>query len=89
MPSSDPTPIDVSTALSPNDIDAVPDLVKEIQASTDALATSGDEARHELVIKARSLVQALETPRETMIKHCWAQLGGPSISSFPLPLSPR
>lgn len=77
MPSSDPTPIDVSIAISPNNIDAVPDLVKEINASAEALATDGDAARHELIIKARSLVQALETPRETMVKHTWAQVREP------------
>ncbi|KAK8087155.1 O-methyltransferase- family 2 [Apiospora phragmitis] len=54
-------------------MDAVPGLVKQINAGVDALGTGGDEARHALLVKARNLMQALETPRETMIKHCWAQ----------------
>lgn len=68
-------PVDVSVALAPNDIDAVPRLLEEITAGVAALKTGGDLARHELAIKARAMVQALETPRETMIKHCWAQAG--------------
>lgn len=31
------------------------------------------ESRLALLASARALVQALETPRETMIKHIWAQ----------------
>ncbi|EFX00449.1 hydroxyindole O-methyltransferase [Grosmannia clavigera kw1407] len=65
--------VDVSIALAPCNIDVVPKLIEEISRRT-ASATSGDEAaRLELAEKARSLVRALETPRETMIKHCWAQ----------------
>lgn len=66
--------VDVSVALTPNDLSSVPALVNDI--STLGHAASGDyEARHQLLLKARALVQALETPRETMIKHCWAQVG--------------
>ncbi|OHW92252.1 catechol o-methyltransferase [Colletotrichum incanum] len=31
--------------------------------------------KYHLFIKARAMVQALERPRETMIKHCWGQTG--------------
>lgn len=66
--------VDVSVALAPCNIGGVPKLVEEISCLT-ASATSGDEAaRLELAEKARSLVRSLETPRETMIKHCWAQV---------------
>jgi hypothetical protein len=68
--------VDVSIAISPNNIDAVPSLLKDITAGVAALETGGDEARHDLLIKARTLVQSLETPRETMVKHCWAQVRG-------------
>ena len=65
--------VDVSVALTPNNLKSVPGLVNEISNLSDAV--SGDyEARHMLLLKARALVQALETPRETMIKHCWAQV---------------
>lgn len=67
-------PVDVSIATSPNDVEAIPDLLKQIVAGVDALETGGDEARHDLLVKARTMVQALETPRETMVKHCWAQV---------------
>lgn len=66
--------VDKAVAISPNNIDAVPGLVKQINAGLDVLSTGGDEARHALLVKARNLMQALETPRETMIKHCWAQV---------------
>lgn len=71
----DQSAVDVSIAISPNNIDAVPSLLKDITAGVAALETGGDEARHDLLIKARTLVQSLETPRETMVKHCWAQTG--------------
>lgn len=67
-------PVDVSIAINPNNLEAVPGLVKEINDGVKSLATGGHEARHELIVKARSLMLALETPRETMIKHCWAQV---------------
>ncbi|KAK7222798.1 hypothetical protein V2G26_010801 [Clonostachys chloroleuca] len=70
---SDSVPI--SVALQPNDIDAVPNLIKELQAGLDSLANGGDAVRHEMLLKARTLTQALEAPRETMVKHCWAQTG--------------
>lgn len=66
--------VDVSVATSANNLSAVPDIVKSISA-LDTAAVAGDEtARLELVEKARKLVRSLETPRETMIKHCWAQV---------------
>jgi len=71
---SSDTPVDVAIATAPNDIKAVPKLLGDITAGVDALASGGDEARHDLLVKARTLVQALETPRETMVKHCWAQV---------------
>ncbi|CAI4214094.1 unnamed protein product [Parascedosporium putredinis] len=67
--------VDVAIAIQPNNAEAVPDLLKQITAGVSALETGGDEARHDLLIKARTLVQSLETPRETMVKHCWAQTG--------------
>ncbi|KZL71134.1 catechol o-methyltransferase [Colletotrichum incanum] len=67
--------VDVSIATQPNDLDAIPVLLKEITAGVGDLSAGGDEARHNLLIKARTMVQALESPRETMIKHCWGQTG--------------
>ena len=70
-------PVDISVATNPNDIDSVPRIIKELVAGVGNLSEGGDAARHDLLLRARSLVQALETPRETMIKHCWAQVRSP------------
>jgi hypothetical protein len=76
------SPVDVAIAISPNDIGAVPNLLQQITTGVDALSAGGDEARHDLLVKARTLVQALETPRETMVKHTWAQTGAIAGLSF-------
>lgn len=66
--------VDFSIAVRPNDFDAVPGIVKGIVEKANALSPGDETARHALLIQARSLVQALETPRETMTKHTWAQV---------------
>jgi hypothetical protein len=66
--------VDISTALQPNDSSAVPEILKGITSLGDAPAVDNDETRLALLAKARDLVRALETPRETMIKHNWAQV---------------
>lgn len=65
---------DFSIAVRPNDLDAVPGIVNDIVEKASALLPGDEIARHALLIQARSLVQALETPRETMTKHTWAQV---------------
>lgn len=66
--------VDFSIAVRPNDLDAVPGIVNGIVEKANALSPGDETARHALLIQARSLVQALETPRETMTKHTWAQV---------------
>ena len=66
-------PVDVSIATEPNNIGEVPTLLGEITKAFDIFANS-NAGRKDLVVKCRALVQALETPRETMINHCWAQV---------------
>ncbi|MBE3047679.1 hypothetical protein IMZ48_35240, partial [Candidatus Bathyarchaeota archaeon] len=66
--------VNISVALSPNNLPAVPDILKGISSLSTATLNGDDQSRLELVEKARQLVRALETPRETMIKHCWAQV---------------
>ncbi|ROT36501.1 S-adenosyl-L-methionine-dependent methyltransferase [Sodiomyces alkalinus F11] len=68
---------DVAVALKAADPESVSSLASEI-AALGSGSVEHDEARLKLLKKARSLVQALETPRETMIKHLWAQ---PTLSS--------
>lgn len=65
---------DIAIALAPNNLEAVPRLLEEITAGVEALETGGDAARHDLAIKARTMMLALEAPRETMIKHVWGQV---------------
>ncbi|PKX94845.1 S-adenosyl-L-methionine-dependent methyltransferase [Aspergillus novofumigatus IBT 16806] len=75
------SPVDVSIATEPNNLDAVPTLLKEITQSSDAFTTR-NVGRKDLLAKCRTLVQALETPRETMIYHCWAQTGAMAGLNF-------
>jgi hypothetical protein len=72
-PDQGQSPVDVSIATEPNNLEAVPTLLKEITESFDAFITS-NVGRTDLLAKCRTLVQSLETPRETMIYHCWAQV---------------
>ncbi|KAL2174027.1 S-adenosyl-L-methionine-dependent methyltransferase [Thermothelomyces heterothallicus CBS 202.75] len=65
--------VDISVALNPNAPERVPGLIQEIAAAGQALNFDDSAARLQLLEKARDLVRALETPRETMIKHLWAQ----------------
>lgn len=78
--------VDFSIAVKPNDLEAVPGIVNGIVQKANALAPGDETARHALLIQARSLVQALETPRETMTKHTWAQVSaamrGPLANDF-------
>ncbi|KAJ0310946.1 hypothetical protein COL516b_001646 [Colletotrichum fioriniae] len=69
------TVVDAAIATRPNDLGAVPGLLKDLNENIASLSADDNHARHELLLKARSIVQALEAPRETMIKHCWARTG--------------
>ncbi|SPJ88008.1 related to O-methyltransferase [Fusarium torulosum] len=70
--------VEISIVTSPNNLEAVPGLLTDLKAGVSALSAGGREARQDLLIKARTLVQSLETPQETMLKHCWAQTGAMS-----------
>ncbi|KAJ0315165.1 hypothetical protein Brms1b_006278 [Colletotrichum noveboracense] len=70
-----PKEVDISVALSACDLPSVNQHVKNIAGLTEVVASGNDTARLKMLANARSLVHALETPRETMIKHCWAQSG--------------
>ncbi|TLD12127.1 uncharacterized protein PgNI_03583 [Pyricularia grisea] len=75
-------PVDPAIATQPTDLAAVPELAKAIAATADSVTAEDQAARYDLLLKARSLVQALETPRETMIKHCWAQTSATGALTF-------
>jgi hypothetical protein len=74
IPKPDP-PVDIGIALRANDPNAIPEILKDISSFIDTPVLEKDTDRLALLAKARDLVRALETPRETMIKHCWAQVG--------------
>ena len=64
----------LEVAVSPTDADAVPGTIQSIQSLGKTFSSTDDNVRRELLTEARRLVRALETPRETMIKHNWAQV---------------
>ncbi|OQE34338.1 hypothetical protein PENCOP_c021G07791 [Penicillium coprophilum] len=75
-------PVDLGISTRPNHNEAVPDLLKEVIEGVNNLATGTDENRKDVVVKCRALVGALETPRETMVDHCWGQFGAISAIAF-------
>ena len=64
----------VEVAISPNDADAVSGTIESIQTLGKTFSPADNFGRQKLLAEARRLVRALETPRETMIKHNWAQV---------------
>ncbi|KAI1214680.1 S-adenosyl-L-methionine-dependent methyltransferase [Annulohypoxylon truncatum] len=66
-------PLDPSIALKPCDYESVGAHAEKISKLASSISPEDDKTRLELAETARKLVRALETPRETMIKHCWAQ----------------
>ncbi|KAL2754399.1 hypothetical protein ACRALDRAFT_1031814 [Sodiomyces alcalophilus JCM 7366] len=67
--------VDLSVATRPNNAEALPDLIKDINILYENLKDGDEETRHKLAIKARSLVQSVQTPRELMVQHTWADTG--------------
>ncbi|KAK7429787.1 hypothetical protein QQZ08_003632 [Neonectria magnoliae] len=67
--------VDLASATRPSNPDAVSQLIENINVLHKNLEAGGEETRHELLIKARSLVQSLQTPREIMLQHTWADPG--------------
>ncbi|KAL4917428.1 O-methyltransferase [Aspergillus aurantiobrunneus] len=78
----DHSPVDISIAKSPCNIQEAPKILKHIEQGINDLAARDDEHRKEVLIRCRALVQALETPRETMVDHCWGQIGAISAIAF-------
>ncbi|OJJ78945.1 uncharacterized protein ASPGLDRAFT_70426 [Aspergillus glaucus CBS 516.65] len=59
--------------ISPSAPQEVPGLLDQISSHGDAFLNADPDARLKLLEDARALVNALETPRESMIRYCWAQ----------------
>lgn len=68
------TPVDVSIALMASDLESVPRLAAEIQSLGSRLKEDDYNRRQALLQKVMVLHNALETPRETMIRHLWIQM---------------
>lgn len=64
--------LDGRIAISPNAPQDVPRLLKEVNALSQDLNEGNQEARLKLIDAAQSVVRALETPRETLLRYCWA-----------------
>ncbi|KAJ5095566.1 O-methyltransferase family 2 [Penicillium alfredii] len=75
-------PVDLSSAARPNRIEQVPILLKDITESVNSLTKGTDEDRKDVLVKCRALVQAVQTPRETMVDHCWGQMGAIAAVGF-------
>lgn len=67
-------PVDISIVKKPANLGAVLPTLKYLNAGLPSLATDSDDARSDMLQAAWKLVMSLETPRETMIRHCWAQV---------------
>ncbi|CAI7573252.1 unnamed protein product [Penicillium palitans] len=60
-------------ALTSNLPDTVPSLLQTVAGHGKDLLAQDPEARFKLLEAARSLIYALETPREAIIRHCWSE----------------
>lgn len=67
-------PVDISVALSPSggrgEIDNIINDIVALNKNTE----QDEIIRLELIEKAKSLLRSLETPRETMVRHLWAEV---------------
>jgi hypothetical protein len=66
--------INPKVATSPSSPEDLQRLLKEINTQSTAYHDGESEARLKLVDAARSLVHAMETPQETMLRYCWAEV---------------
>lgn len=73
-PNNDPEIVDFSVALEPCDLDRVPSLVEKIVSLSKGLSAGDHGTRLDLLAQVQSLTLALETPRETMMRHLWGEV---------------
>ncbi|EWZ40536.1 S-adenosyl-L-methionine-dependent methyltransferase [Fusarium oxysporum Fo47] len=67
--------VDLSFATRPGNIDAVGDLIQELSTLQRDLNHGDENIRQTMLVKARTLVHSLQTPREIMVQHTWADPG--------------
>ena len=66
--------VDIGIAVRACNPDAIPRILGELLAFRESPSVEKDDTRLAMLVHARALVRALETPRETMIQHNWAQV---------------
>lgn len=66
--------IDLSVATQASNPDAVPRLIEDVNTLHHGMKDGDEDTRHKLVVKTRSLLQSLLTPREQMVQHTWADV---------------
>ncbi|KAM5366655.1 hypothetical protein ACJA88_011964 [Fusarium oxysporum] len=67
--------VDLSFATRPGNIDAVGDLIQELSTLRRDLNHGDENIRQTMLVKARTLIHSLQTPREIMVQHTWADPG--------------
>ncbi|CAL5873011.1 uncharacterized protein PFLUO_LOCUS7280 [Penicillium psychrofluorescens] len=65
--------VDESIATKPSAINDVPAILNKIASQGKTLAEDDGPNRRQLIESARSLIHALETPREAMCRYLWSQ----------------
>ncbi|EGU78185.1 hypothetical protein FOXB_11296 [Fusarium oxysporum f. sp. conglutinans Fo5176] len=68
--------VDLSFATRPGNIDAVGGLIQELSTLQRDLNRGDENIRQTMLVKARTLVHSLQTPREIMVQHTWADKPG-------------
>ncbi|KAF6834854.1 hypothetical protein CMUS01_06008 [Colletotrichum musicola] len=68
-------PLDLSVATRASNPDDVSGLIQDINDLHAVFKDGGEETRHELILKTRNLLHSLQTPRELMVQHTWADPG--------------
>ncbi|KAI9367783.1 O-methyltransferase [Aspergillus egyptiacus] len=76
------TVVDISIASRPTNADEALTLLKDITEDVKHLSSDTGEIRKNAISKCRSLLQALSTPREIMVDHCWGQIGAMMAVAF-------
>jgi hypothetical protein len=73
--------IDLSIIANPVGLVVVPGLLNEISALGSESSYHNRNGRLLLLKKAKALITSLETPRETVTRHVWAEASNMNLSS--------
>lgn len=73
--------LNASVAVCANNPSAVPHVLRELSAFGASPSVENDDVRLGILHRARTLVAALETPREMMINDSWVQVSSGTLPS--------